>query len=100
MTEMDKTRDIVANFVFKKGDYLGAEEQFLKFADSYAKLSAEEADFLRSRFQAKDRFGWLRVSSTLFCKFFSDADTLHKDKLCKIFLLYIVLKIWILALMV
>ncbi len=36
-------------------------------------------------FHAKDRLGWLRIASTLFCKLFSDVDTLHKDELCKIF---------------
>ena len=52
MTEINKTQDIVTNFVFKKGDYLGAEEQLSRFADSYAKLSVEEADILRNQFQA------------------------------------------------
>ncbi len=85
MTDINKTQDIVAGFVFKKGDYLGAEEQLLIFADSYAKLTVEEADILRSKFKAKDRLGWLRIASTLFCKLFYDADILHKDKLCKIF---------------
>jgi hypothetical protein len=85
MTKVNNIQDIVANFVFKKGDYLGAEEQLSRFAESYAKLSADEAESLRNKFQAKDRLGWLRIASTLFCKLFSDADTLHKDKLCKIF---------------
>ena len=85
MTEIDKAQEIIANFVFKKGDYLGAEEQLLRFADSYEKLSVEEADLLRSKFESKDRLGWLRIASTLFCKFFSDTDNLHQDRLCKIF---------------
>lgn len=85
MTEINKTQDIVTNFVFKKGDYLGAEEQLSRFADSYAKLSVEEADTLRNQFQAKDRLGWLRIASTLLCKFFPEANTLQKNRLCKIF---------------
>ena len=85
MTEINKTQDIVTNFVFKKGDYLGAEDQLSRFADSYAKLSVEEADILRSQFQAKDRLGWLRIASTLLCKFFPEANTLQKNRLCKIF---------------
>lgn len=85
MNDVDNIQDIVASFTFKRGDYLSAEEQLLRFADSYAKLSVEEADILRSKFKAKDRLGWLRVASTLFCKFFSGADALRKDKLCKIF---------------
>lgn len=85
MTGINNTHDIVANFSFKKGDYFGAEEQLSKFADSYARLTAEESEILRSKFPAKDRLGWLRVASTLFCKFFSDADASHKDRLCKIF---------------
>ena len=85
MTEVNKTHNIIADFAFEKGDYLGAEEQLSRFSDSYARLSADEAESLRNKFQAKDRLGWLRIASTLFCKFFSDADHLHKDKLCKIF---------------
>lgn len=85
MSEFNNTYNIVANFVFKKGDYLGAEEQFSRFADSYVKLSIEEAQLLRSKFKAKDRLGWLQVFLTIFCKFFSDADISHKNRLCKIF---------------
>ena len=85
MTEIDRARDIVTNFSFKKGDYLGAEKQLCSFADSYARLSVEEAGILRSKFIAKDRLGWFQIASTLFCKRFPEANTLQKDRLCKIF---------------
>lgn len=85
MAEINTTRDIVNKFDFRKDDYFGAEEQLARFADSYSKLNAEEADCLRSDFQAKDRLKWLRIASTLFCKFFSDAGISRKNRLCKIF---------------
>ncbi len=40
MAEINKTYDIANNFIFKKGDYLGAEAQLSRFADSYLKLNS------------------------------------------------------------
>jgi hypothetical protein len=86
MSEVSKLLDIVNSFDFKKGDYLGAEEQLSMFAENYALLNAEDVELLRGKFCAKDRLGWLRVASTLLVKGFNDADSLRKEKLCRIFL--------------
>ncbi len=85
MSKIFELQDIVNGFNFKKGDYVGAEDQLSKFAEGYAQLSAEEAELLRGEFFAKDRLGWLRIASTLFIKGFSDADSMEKEKLCRIF---------------
>lgn len=85
MSGVSKLQGIVNGFDFKKGDYLGAEEQLSKFAEGYALLSAEDAELLRGKFCAKDRLGWLRIASTLFTKGFNDANSLQKEKLCRIF---------------
>jgi hypothetical protein len=85
MKHIDQTIEIVKNFTFKKHDYIGAKEQLSQFSDSYARLNLEEANYLRSIFKAKDRFGWLCVASTVFLELFPDANTLLKEELTKIF---------------
>ena len=85
MSKISKLQDIINNFNFKKGDYVGVEDQLSKFTESYALLSAEEAELLRGEFAAKNRLGWLRIASTLFIKRFSGADSMEKEKLCRIF---------------
>ena len=85
MNDMRKVEEIIANFNFKKGDYSGAEDQLHEFSLSYEKLSPKEADILRGRFTPKDKLQWLRIASTLFCKFYRIADNAHKAKLYKIF---------------
>jgi hypothetical protein len=85
MDEYSNLLDIVDKFRFHKGDYVGAEKQLSVFTENYSKLSANKAELLRKRFDAKDRLGWLRIASTLFTKSFSDADPFRKEKLCKIF---------------
>ncbi|ACX95227.1 hypothetical protein [Halothiobacillus neapolitanus] len=85
MSNFSKLQAIVNGFNFKKGDYVGAEDQLSRFAESYAQLSLEDAELLRSKFDSKDRLGWLRIASTLFVKGFADADSMEKEKLCRIF---------------
>lgn len=85
MSNISKLQAIVNGFNFKKGDYVGAEDQLSRFAESYAQLSLEDAELLRSEFDSKDRLGWLRIASTLFVKGFADADSMEKEKLCRIF---------------
>ena len=85
MTNISKLQDIINSFSFKKGDYVGAEDQLSRFAESYAQLSLEEAELLRGEFDSKDRLGWLRIASTLFVKGFADANSMEKEKLCRIF---------------
>jgi hypothetical protein len=77
--------DVIDKFHFTKGGYAEAEDHLLKFADCYAELNAEEAEFLRSQFDEKDRLGWFRVASSLFRHSFPKAGTEQKNKLCKIF---------------
>jgi hypothetical protein len=85
MSNISKLQAIVNGFNFKKGDYVGAEDQLSRFAEIYAQLSLEEAELLRGEFDSKDRLGWLRIASTLFVKGFADADSMEKEKLCRIF---------------
>ncbi len=85
MSNISKLQAIVNGFNFKKGDYIGAEDQLSRFAESYAQLSLDEAELLRGAFDSKDRLGWLRIASTLFVKGFADADSMEKEKLCRIF---------------
>ena len=85
MKKIENVRNIASNFKFRKGDYLDAERQLFQFAKCYAELKPEEADILRSEFDAKDRLGWFRIASTLFSKEFPDADFSRKDRLCMFF---------------
>lgn len=86
MNQVDKVRSIVEGFEFKKGDYLGAEDQLSRFAEDYAQLSVDEADALRCSFDAKERLGWLGVACSLIRHSFSEADISRKAKLTRIFL--------------
>lgn len=85
MSNIAKLRDIALSFDFKKGDYIGAETQLSRFAELYSNLNLDEADILRTEFDAKVRLGWLRIASTLIDKSFANADTLEKENLCKTF---------------
>ena len=84
MTLIDDVGTIAESFEFKKGDYLGAEEQLSKFAENYLELSAAEADQLRCGFDAKERLGLLGAATSVFQKSFLSAEILRKDKLCMI----------------
>lgn len=85
MEKIADLRDIVLSFDFKKGDYRSAEQQLARFAELYAKLNLNDAELLRSEFDAKTRLGWLRIASSLIEKSFADADSTKKEDLCRIF---------------
>lgn len=85
MSNISKLQAIINAFKFNKGDYVGAKDQLSRFSDIYAQLSLDEAELLRGEFDSKERLGWLRIASSLFVKRFADADSMEKEKLCRIF---------------
>lgn len=82
---IDEAKNIVDNFSFSKGDYIGAKDQLEKFSQIYMQLSVEQTNNLRGSYTAKERLGWLRIATTLFDKYFNDADYADKEKLIRIF---------------
>ena len=85
MAEISELQNIINGFNFERGNYTGAQTQLFFFAESYARLSAEEADQLRSNFDAKERLKWFRLASALMMRCFDSADELQKEKLFRIF---------------
>lgn len=85
MGRICKLLDVINDFHFEKGNYLEAERQLVVFAEGYARLTVEEANKLRSKFDAKDRLKWFRVASSVFKHGFLSEDDFKKEKLCRIF---------------
>ena len=85
MAEISELQNIINGFNFERGNYIGAQKQLFFFAESYARLSIEEADRLRSNFDAKERLKWFRLASALMMRCFDSADELQKEKLFRIF---------------
>lgn len=81
MAKLEKLENLIKTWLAQTGCVAVSEENLLEFSKQYSILSPDEAEILRSKFDAKHKLRFFRVASSVFCKNFDEADDTKKREL-------------------